>query len=250
MIRFKVGIPARYQSQRLPGKPLAMIGSKPMIQHVHDAAVRSGAVNVFVATDDQRIADCAAGFGATVCMTSDQHQSGSERLAEAVSKLGLADDEILVNVQGDEPFIAPQNIVQVAHCLADDPESAMSTLCAPLTSAAERENPNIVKLVRDRHGRALYFSRSVIPHERRRELATDVQFWQRHIGIYAYRVGFLKEYLALSSCEIEHVESLEQLRVLWHGYRIQVGQAACPSAPGIDTAEDLERARNEMPVSA
>ncbi len=246
---FVVIIPARYQSSRLPGKPLADIAGQSMIQRVHRQAVKSKAKRVIVATDDARIAAEVESFSGEVCMTSADHNSGTERLAEVIDKLGLADDQIIVNVQGDEPFIPEQNIVQVANNLAGKPGASMATLSVEIDSLEEVFNPNAVKVVADTNGYALYFSRSTIPYDRQRFLDKDpsevVDFapvYQRHIGIYAYRADFIKHYLSLPASQLEQIESLEQLRVLWHGFKIHVETAGVPPPAGIDTPEDLAAA--------
>ena len=245
---FRVLIPARYASTRLPGKPLIDIAGKPMLQRVHEQAVASGAESVVIAADDARIEQAARAFGASVCMTSTQHSSGSERLAEAVQLLGYGDEEIVVNLQGDEPLMPPALLSQVAGNLAVNPEAAVATLCTRIHVAAELFDPHAVKVVMDRRGFALYFSRAVVPWDRdafaitTEELPPGAEHY-RHLGIYAYRVGFLKRYVQLAPCALERMEALEQLRVLWHGEHIHVAEAGVPPAPGVDTAEDLERVR-------
>ena len=252
---FVVVIPARYDSTRLPGKPLADIHGKPMVQHVVEKALQSGADRVIVATDDERVqqalAPIAAAAGFEVCMTSPDHQSGTERLAEVCRHYGFAADTIIVNVQGDEPLIPPVIIRQVADNLAAA-SAPMATLSVPIRDAEEAFNPNAVKVVTDREGYALYFSRASIPWDRDRFAASDRvagsreqigDHYQRHIGIYAYRAGFLKQFPQLSAAPIEQCESLEQLRVLWHGHRIAVHIAPHAPAAGVDTPEDLARVR-------
>ena len=241
---FLVVIPARYASSRLPGKPLADIGGKSMIERVYQQALQSGAGRVVVATDDQRVAAAVDAFGGEVCMTRADHNSGTERLAEVVSKLGLAADTVVVNVQGDEPFIPPLIIRQVAQNLAAQQKARMATLAVPLSDAAEIANPNIVKVVSDKDGYALYFSRSVIPYDRDGVTGNDLaQHYRRHIGIYAYRAGFIQQYVSWPASTLEQIESLEQLRVLWHGEAIHVDTALQTPAVGVDTAEDLAQAR-------
>lgn len=241
---FLVVIPARYASSRLPGKPLADIGGKSMIERVYQQALQSGAGRVVVATDDQRVAAAVDAFGGEVCMTRADHNSGTERLAEVVSKLGLAADTVVVNVQGDEPFIPPLIIRQVAQNLAAQQKARMATLAVPLSDAAEIANPNIVKVVSDKDGYALYFSRSVIPYDRDGVTGKDLaQHYRRHIGIYAYRAGFIQQYVSWPASTLEQIESLEQLRVLWHGEAIHVDTALQTPAVGVDTAEDLAQAR-------
>lgn len=242
---FVVIIPARYASTRLPAKPLADIAGKPMIQHVYERARQSGAARIAIATDDQRIYDVVAGFGAEVVMTAVTHESGSDRLNEAASKLGLAPDTIIVNVQGDEPLIPPRVIDQVAANLAAQPSYGMATLSCPLDGPAQLFEPSVVKVVADKTGRALYFSRASIPFSRKHfpAVPADLTPWQRHIGIYAYRVNFLQQFVSWAPAPIEQLESLEQLRALWNGAAIHV-ELACEVPPaGVDTAEDLQRLR-------
>lgn len=236
--RFKVVIPARYASTRLPGKPLRLIDGRPMLQHVHERARLSGAETVVIATDDPRIEQAARAFSANVCMTSPEHTSGTERLGEVVEKLQWYDDDIIVNVQGDEPLIPPVLISQVAADLAGHADATVATLAHPVTSAAEVQDPNIVKVVRDRSGYALYFSRAAIPFCRDSQDA-DTTGVLRHIGLYAYRAGFLRHYRKLEAAPLEQMEKLEQLRVLWHGMKIYVGTAAQMPGPGVDTEADL-----------
>jgi 3-deoxy-manno-octulosonate cytidylyltransferase (CMP-KDO synthetase) len=241
--RFKVVIPARYASTRLPGKPLRLIGDRPMLQHVYDRARQSGAEAVIIATDDSRIEQAAGGFSARVCMTSAEHTSGTERLGEVVEKMQWYDDEIIVNVQGDEPLIPPALISQVAADLAVHADAAVATLAHPVAGAAEALDPNVVKVVRDRSGYALYFSRAAIPFCRDVQ-EMDGQSWLRHIGLYAYRAGFLRHYRKLETSPLEQLEKLEQLRVLWHGMKIFVGMAAQLPGPGVDTEADLLSVEN------
>ncbi|WP_194755433.1 3-deoxy-manno-octulosonate cytidylyltransferase [Aliidiomarina indica] len=246
---FTVVIPARYQSTRLPGKPLADIHGKPMIQHVYERAVQSGASEVIIATDDQRIVDVVSGFGGRAMLTSSDHQSGTERLAEVVDLLALADDQVVVNVQGDEPFIPPEIICQVAENLSSQRTAPMATLSVPLTNSDELFNPNVVKVVADGSNYALYFSRAAIPWDRERFTANRdhaelmLGMYRRHVGIYAYRAGFVERYAEWEPSPLEQLESLEQLRVLWHGEKIHVAEAIIEPPAGIDTPEDLERAR-------
>ncbi|MEZ9706062.1 3-deoxy-manno-octulosonate cytidylyltransferase [Vibrio breoganii] len=242
---FTVIIPARYQSTRLPGKPLADICGKPMIEHVYRQAIQAGAEQVIIATDDQRVADVAAEFGGTVCMTSPDHESGTERLAEVVEKMGIAPDHIVVNVQGDEPLIPPVVIAQVADNLAAS-TAPMATLGVAIEDAEEAFNPNAVKVVTDNQGYALYFSRATIPWDRDQFADDKSQLNQplmRHIGIYAYRAGFISKYINWAPSALEKIESLEQLRVLWYGEKIHVALAKQTPPPGVDTPEDLEAVR-------
>jgi len=238
-------IPARYGSSRLPGKPLADINGKPMVVHVMERALESGAKRVIVATDHPEVVKAVEDAGGEVCLTRADHQSGTERLAEVIELCQFADDEIIVNVQGDEPLIPPVIIRQVAENLANS-EAGMSTLAVPIETAEEAFNPNAVKVVRNFQGYAMYFSRAAIPWERERfaiskETIGDV--FLRHIGIYAYRAGFIRQYVKWEPSELEHIELLEQLRVLWYGEKIHVGVAKAIPSVGVDTPEDLERVR-------
>ncbi|WP_416308679.1 3-deoxy-manno-octulosonate cytidylyltransferase [Neptunicella sp. SCSIO 80796] len=245
-MQFTVVIPARYASSRFPGKPLADIHGKPMIQHVYQRATEAGASQVIVATDDRRIADVVEGFGGQLCMTSDQHESGTERLAEVVDILGLDNDEIVVNVQGDEPFIPAVNIQQVAENLHAFNQAEMATLAVRISDVEEAFNPNVVKVVTDKMGYALYFSRATIPYDRSRFMDEDIiddigDYYLRHIGIYAYKAGFIKQYVNMQPSGLEQIESLEQLRVLWHGEKIHVDIAREVPPTGVDTPADLQR---------
>lgn len=245
---FKVVIPARYASSRLPGKPLLDIAGKPMFAHVYLRACDSGADEVIVATDDPRIEEAARAIGANVVMTSSAHPSGTDRLQEVARKMGWSDDTIVVNVQGDEPLIPPAVIDQVAANLAAAPAAGIATLAEPLADATQLFNPNIVKLVRDVHGFAMYFSRAPMPWARDlfakdKSALPASSLYLRHLGIYAYRAGFLHDYVQWPPAEIEQLEALEQLRALYHGVKIHVDVAAVELPPGVDTAEDLERVR-------
>jgi 3-deoxy-manno-octulosonate cytidylyltransferase (CMP-KDO synthetase) len=244
MAAFTVIIPARYQSSRLPGKPLADIAGKPMIQWVYEQSLQSGADQVIVATDDERIANVVSDFGGNVCMTSDSHKSGTERLAEVVTKMAISDDQIIVNVQGDEPLIPPCVIAQVAHNLSNN-DAPMATLAVEIQDEHEVFNPNAVKVLTDRSGYALYFSRATIPWDRDGFAhGKSLRFpLLRHIGIYAYRAGFINTYINWQPSELERIESLEQLRVLWYGEKIHVAVAQETPPAGIDTLEDLEYVR-------
>lgn len=243
---FVVVIPARYGSSRLPGKPLAMIGDKPMVAHVVDKALQSGAERVVVATDDQRVVD-ALGQQCEVLMTSPDHQSGTERLAEVVELLQLSDETIVVNVQGDEPLIPAANIRQVADNLAYS-SARMSTLGVTIDDSEEMHNPNAVKVVCDAKGYALYFSRAPIPWDRdqfAQSLAVSPGA-MRHVGIYGYRAGFIRDYVAWPVSPLEQIESLEQLRVLYQGEKIHVARAIETPPAGVDTPADLERVRQVL----
>ncbi|MBT3136362.1 3-deoxy-manno-octulosonate cytidylyltransferase [Alteromonas sp. ALT199] len=241
---FTVVIPARFGSSRFPGKPLALIDGKPMIQHVVERAKEAGADNIIVATDDERIQNVVAGF-AQVCMTSVNHQSGTERIAEVVEKEGIESSTIVVNVQGDEPFIPAENIRQVADNLANAPQCQMATLSTPIERVEDVFNPNIVKVLVNEKGESIYFSRSPIPFERDFMMANpqsaNTQLYNRHIGIYAYRADYVKQYVAYAPSSLEQIESLEQLRAIWYGDKIHCEVAIAPPPVGIDTPEDLER---------
>ena len=244
---FTVIIPARYASSRLPRKPLADIAGKPMIQHVFEKARQSGASRVIIATDNKNVAQVAKDFGAEVCMTSTEHNSGTERLSEVIEKMAIADDEIIVNIQGDEPLIPPVIIQQVAQNLAEN-QVNMATLAVKLETKEELFNPNCVKIVTDQKGMALYFSRATIPFARDHFADCDDAFvasqpYLRHIGIYAYRAKFVNQYIRWQPTVLEKLESLEQLRALWYGEKIHVELAKEAPQVGVDTLEDLERVR-------
>lgn len=245
---FIVVIPARFASTRLPGKPLLDIGGKPMVVHVVERARQSGAAEVIIATDHADIVRAAETSGCTALMTRSDHASGTDRIAEVAAAKHLADDAIVVNVQGDEPLIPPELISGVAQQLAAHPDAAIATACCPLTDAAQMANPNVVKVVCDKAGYALYFSRAPIPFARDAfakgitALPTGLPAF-RHIGIYAYRVRFLSAYAELAPAAVEQAEALEQLRALWHGYRISVMLAEEAPHAGVDTAADLEHVR-------
>ncbi|MGQ7246982.1 3-deoxy-manno-octulosonate cytidylyltransferase [Halomonas sp. V046] len=247
MSDFIAVIPARYASTRLPGKPLADIAGRPMVARVWDQALRSGADRVVVATDDERIRDAVAPLGAEVIMTRGDHATGTDRLAEVASQLGLAADAVLVNVQGDEPLLPPALIDQVAARLMQDEGASVATLAEPITDVESLFNPNVVKVTRAASGRALYFSRAPMPWDRDgfREPPTLLQTdaWLRHIGLYAYRAGFLADFGGWPPAPLEQLEQLEQLRALHHGHVIQVVMAEASHPAGVDTPEDLERVR-------
>jgi 3-deoxy-manno-octulosonate cytidylyltransferase (CMP-KDO synthetase) len=243
---FRVVIPARYASTRLPGKPLRLIAGRPMIEHVYERARASGAAEVIVATDDERIANACARFGADVALTDPGHASGTDRLAEVARLRRFAADDVVVNVQGDEPLLAPENVAEVAALLAAHPEAAIATLATPIEDLAEYLDANVVKVVRDAAGRALYFSRAPIPWQRdaaaaRAEDASRYAGALRHIGLYAYRAGALRWLAALPPSPLESAERLEQLRALENGLAIAVGIAAVRPGPGVDTEADLAR---------
>lgn len=248
---FSVVIPARFGSTRLTGKPLLDLAGRPMIQRVWDQACASSAERVIIATDDERIADVAAAFGAEVCMTNPAHPSGTDRLAEVAGLHGFADDDIVVNVQGDEPLIPPAVIDQVAANLAATAGASIATLAEPITALEELNNPNAVKVVFDVDGMALYFSRAPVPWPRDAFSAGVPQLppegaWYRHIGIYAYRAGFLARFVSWPPANIEALEQLEQLRALYRGERIHVERACADVPAGVDTEEDLASVREAL----
>jgi len=245
-MRFTVVIPARYAAQRLPGKPLAELHGRPLILHVCDRARSSGAAGVIVATDDERVQQVCTDAGVDVQMTDTRHASGTDRIAEVATLRGWSDDEVIVNLQGDEPLMPPADIEQAAALLLSHEAAGVSTLCTPIHELSELLNPNVVKVVADREGRALYFSRAPIPWNRdgaRDGVASQNrhQGALRHIGIYGYRVGALKHLAAAPPCELEQLEKLEQLRALWLGVTIAVDVAREMPGPSVDTPEDLKR---------
>jgi 3-deoxy-manno-octulosonate cytidylyltransferase (CMP-KDO synthetase) len=245
---FTAIIPARHASTRLPGKPLLDIAGKPMVVRVADCARASGATRVVIATDDARIADAARAHRVEAVMTRSDHPTGTDRLAEAAQLLGLAPEAIVVNVQGDEPLLPADVIRGVAKALDDAPDAAIATACHPLSDAAEFFSPHVVKVVCDCRGSALYFSRAPIPFARdafqRTRDALPAGFpAYRHIGLYAYRAGFLMRYPSLPATDLERFEALEQLRALAHGFRIVVNVLPGPLPPGVDTEEDLAKVR-------
>ncbi len=248
---FTVIIPARYASTRLPGKLLKDIHGKAMIQHVWESAVKSGASRVLVATDDERIKTACEAFGASAELTAASHRSGTERIAELAERLRLDPQSIVVNVQGDEPLMSPSLIAQAAGNLERAKNAEVATLCERITDAASVLDPSVVKVVFDKDGYAQYFSRAPIPWDRdgfaseTRKVDLSVPYY-RHIGIYAYRAGYLGVYVGMSESPAERSERLEQLRVLHHGGRIHVGEAGERPGPGIDTPADLEKVRQLM----
>ncbi len=245
-LRFTAIVPARLASTRLPNKPLAEIAGLPMVVRVARQAALSGAAQVVVACDDPAIVDACARFDVRALLTRVDHASGSDRLAEAVQLLGLADDELVVNVQGDEPLIDPGMVRACAEQLAACPDCAMATVAHAIADETEFRNPNVVKLVVDAAGRALYFSRAPIPWWRDGPTAASLPPCEvlRHVGLYAYRAGFLRRFPGLPPSPLETIESLEQLRVLWHGERIAVHISSERPGPGVDTPEDLEKVRS------
>ena len=241
-----VVIPARYASSRLPGKPLREIAGKPMLQHVWERGIESGAAEVIVATDDQRVADAVESFGGTAVMTSTSHRSGTERLAEVCEKYSWPDDQVIVNLQGDEPLMPPQLIGECA-ALLDDSSAEMGTLASSITRAETLGNPNAVKVLIDENADAIYFSRAPIPYSRQQ--TTDQLAWNTallHHGIYAYRVRTLRRLVTADQSAAELCEQLEQLRALHLGIKIRVGQPEMRPGPGVDTEEDLENAARLM----
>ncbi len=244
---FTVLIPARLASTRLPNKPLADLGGAPMVVRVAQRALQAGADRVVVAADSAVIVQACAQHGVQAVLTRDDHASGSDRLAEASTLLGLPDDAIVVNVQGDEPLIAPALIGEVARLLHAHPEAAMRTAAHAIEDPAEFLNPNVVKVVLDARGLALYFSRAPIPHARDADPgALPTPRPLRHIGIYGYRCGFLRQFPALPAAPLEQIEALEQLRALWHGHCIAVHVTPHAPGPGVDTPDDLARVRRHF----
>lgn len=248
-MEFTVVIPARYSSTRLPGKPLKDIAGLSMIQRVYQQAQKSKATQVIVATDDQRVVDQVVSFGGEVCLTSEDHQSGTDRLQEVAKQFGFSDDHIIVNVQGDEPLIPPAVINQVADNLTANLDAGIATLCEPIENDSDFANPNVVKVVTDSQGMALYFSRAPIPWPRdytdsRVDGMSSTFNPMRHIGIYAYRVAMLNYFIHWPMAPIEVLERLEQLRFMWNGERIHVAQANALVPGGVDTEEDLQRVIN------
>jgi 3-deoxy-manno-octulosonate cytidylyltransferase (CMP-KDO synthetase) len=242
---YSIVIPARMASQRLPGKPLLDIAGRSLIEHVYRRARASSARNVVIATDSEEIVEAAQAFGARAVLTSADHQSGSDRIAECADQLGWDDDALVVNLQGDEPLMPAACLDQAAALLGADREAAAASLYWPITDAAEAADPNVVKVVVGRDGAALYFSRSVVPHARGfSDLEAALRSglaWKRHIGLYAYRAGALRAFAAMRPTPLESAEKLEQLRFLEHGLRIVMAEAAAPIPAGVDTPQDLQR---------
>lgn len=238
-------IPARHASTRLPGKPLLDIAGRPMIAHVVDCARAAGAERTVVATDDARIEQAVLAHGGEALMTRADHASGSDRIAEVIERLRIPDDAIVVNLQGDEPLMPPALIRSVADSLAQHPAAVMATAAHAIDDPDSFANPNVVKVVVDMHGHALYFSRAPIPWARNAPApgVPPASRALRHIGLYAYRAGFLRRFTAWPACDLERIESLEQLRVLWHGEKISVHESSMAPPGGVDTPEDLERVR-------
>lgn len=249
---FKIVIPARYASSRLPGKPLLKIAGKTMIQHTYERAVQTTAGEVIIATDDQRIVDAVSQFTTNIIMTSKDHESGTERLAEVVELKNWDDNTIVVNVQGDEPLISPKHIELVARALEDNARAGLSTLATPIELLEDVFNPNIVKVIMDHQGYALYFSRAVMPWSRDSFSMNSIELqsvrklpaeghWFRHIGLYAYRVSTLAKYKTLDACMLEKNESLEQLRILYNGIAIHVSTVKDQPGHGVDVEADIEK---------
>jgi len=239
MNKFVVVIPARYASVRLPGKLLRPIAGEPMIQHVYRLAMQSNAAEVWIATDDERIEQFARELGANVCMTSAEHHSGTERIAEVCDLQSWPDDLPIVNLQGDEPLLPPVLIDECA-ALLEDESVGMGTLASPMDSEQDFQNPNVAKIITDQHDNALYFSRAAIPYSR--DDHTDELVMQtalRHHGIYAYRCAVLRQLIAAGPCDMEQCEKLEQLRALWLGITVRVGRASVRPGQGVDTEEDI-----------
>lgn len=250
---FRIVIPARFGSTRLPGKPLKMLRGKPMLQWVHEAGMASGATDVIIATDDERILDAARSFGASVRMTSAAHQSGTDRIAEVAAQAGWPDDDVVVDLQGDLPMIPPALPQQVAGLLRQHPDVDMATLSTPIATVAQLLDPSIVKVVTDNAGRALYFSRAPIPWERDPLPATPESprgpaGLRRHVGLYAYRVSVLRRLSKLPPGQLEQIEQLEQLRALENAMAIQVADALADPGPPVDTPEDLAGVAGMMDV--
>jgi len=242
---FRIAIPARLGSTRLPGKALRLIGRRTLIEHVWHAARAAEPAEILIATDDERIAEHAAGFGAAVCLTRRDHASGTDRLAEAAVARSWADDDIVVNLQGDEPLVPARSLRQVAAVLAEARAAAVATLATPLLVSEDIADANLVKVVTDAVGNALYFSRAPIPFARAGGVPEGAPP-RRHIGLYAYRAGFLRTYAELAPAPLERRECLEQLRVLWHGYRIRVADAEAVPPAGVDTEADIERVARQL----
>jgi 3-deoxy-manno-octulosonate cytidylyltransferase (CMP-KDO synthetase) len=248
-VSFVVVIPARYASTRLPGKLLEDLKGKSVLQHVYERAASSSADSIIVATDDERIVSAVTGFNGDVCMTSDAHQSGTQRIAEVVQIKNITPDSIIVNVQGDEPFIPITCIEQVAELLDVHKDAVMATLFTPLTAEHELFDSNVVKVVVNKNNEAMYFSRATIPwyrgeYENKKFSEKHLKNTHRHIGIYAYRASFIQQYIEYETSPLEEIEMLEQLRVLWYGHKIAIAEAIDVPGPGIDTLEDLEKARS------
>jgi 3-deoxy-manno-octulosonate cytidylyltransferase (CMP-KDO synthetase) len=243
---FRIVIPARLESTRLPGKVLLDLCGKPMVQHVWERAQESGALEVVVATDSDRVAEVAVSFGADVCMTSSDCSSGTDRVAEVCVQRHWSNEQLVINVQGDAPLVSPASIRIVAQLLVDNPEAAMATLCVPLTDRAEYLDPNVVKVTFSDTGRALYFSRSPIPAQAQPSHDDAAVLGWRHLGLYGYRIEALQAISATAPCELELTERLEQLRALWMGMEIRIAVDPAAAAPDVDTADDLQAVESLM----
>jgi len=251
MSDYKIVIPARYGSSRLPGKPLIELAGKPMIQHVYERAQETGIKDIVIATDDQRIFDVAESFGANVVMTSVDHENGTERIAEVANMFSWGDEDVIVNVQGDEPLIPKALIELTASGLLENSEAGMSSLCTPIHDAQDTFDPNAVKVVLDNSGFAMYFSRAPIPWDRDlyksgQNSITQIAPVYRHIGMYGYRVSFLKQYANMEATALEQAECLEQLRALCYGVKIHMGVIDQPPGHGVDTQEDVKRVEAQL----
>lgn len=251
MNSYKIVIPARFSSSRLPGKPLIKLAGKPMIQHVYERALATGAEDIVIATDDDRIEAVAKEFGAEVVMTSAEHENGTERIAEVARIKEWPEDSVIVNLQGDEPLIPKSLIALTAQGLIDHPEAGMSSLCTPLTNDTDAFSPNVVKVVLDKQQFAMYFSRASIPWDRDQyagglNTMTQKIPVHRHIGMYGYRVSFLNQYTHMQACELELTEALEQLRALWYGVKIHMSVIEQAPGHGVDTLEDVKRVEQEL----
>lgn len=240
---FNVFIPARFASTRLPGKPLAEAGGRPLIQWVYESACRSAAERIVIASDDQQVLEAAASFGAEACLTASHHASGTDRICEAAERLELDPHAVIVNLQGDEPHMPGELIDSVAQTLADSPQASIATAARATNDETQLNSPDVVKVVCDRYGNALYFSRSRIPYPGQ---ARGDGVVYRHLGIYAYRFDYLRRFTSRAPTALEQTECLEQLRALEHGDRIAVHFTDLDTPPGIDTPEDLERFRRSL----
>jgi 3-deoxy-manno-octulosonate cytidylyltransferase (CMP-KDO synthetase) len=241
---FHIIIPARFASSRLPGKLLLDIKGKSLIERVYEQALKCGAKSVVIATDDERIEKTAKEFGAIVCRTSVNHSTGTDRLAEAVDILGLQEEDIVVNLQGDEPLVPPFAVEKLVQALKNNPNAFMTTVCTAILDEEQLVDPNVVKVVVDKDGFALYFSRSMIPYPREKhELSLVKNHFYRHIGLYGYRINALKRYPSFPKAPAELIEHLEQLRILWQGEKIHVSVIEQALPPGVDTMAELEKVR-------
>lgn len=250
MSKYKIVIPVRYDSSRFPGKAMADIHGKPMIQHVYESALKTKASEIVIATDNSTIGKAAEEIGASLCMTKSSHESGTDRITEVVDEMGWSDDTIIVNLQGDEPLMPAELIDQVATGLVINAEADCATLYTSITNLQDLVDPNSVKVVTDINGMALYFSRAVIPCQRDANETINVKVYKRHIGLYAYRAATLNRYKNFKQCDIESIEKLEQLRMMYNGMRIHVSEATVLPGPGVDTPEDLEKVKDLISESS